>query len=131
MVKPVVHLQQHARLSIRLFGRFCVQRDTEQVESLDGKAQTLLSYLLLNRHRTHTRESLADLLWESSGSQSRKYLRQVLWQLHNALEGPDGLSDERLILVETDWVRINLGAHYWLDVAAFEQASAAAHENRG
>ena len=74
-------------LRIRLFGKFQVERDGYAMSGLDAlKVQELFCYLLLNRDRPHHREALAGLLWgEYSTSQSKKYLRQALWQLQLAL----------------------------------------------
>jgi DNA-binding SARP family transcriptional activator len=87
------------------------------------KAQDLLAYLLIYRDRPHAREVLAELFWgERSSSQSKKYLRQALWQVQSALD--EGIADSGppLLLVDGEWVRMNEDADYWLDVALFEQA---------
>ena len=113
-------------IQFRLFGKFSVQRDTQSVRRLDSsKEQELLSYLLVRRDRPHTRETLASLLWgDSSTEKSKKYLRQALWHLQAGLE-TDGLAGQHVLLVEHDWVQLNLQSEVWLDVAQFEQAFAA------
>jgi len=105
-------------LSFRLFGKFTALCDGEQIEELgSGKAQELLAYLLIYRDRPHPRESLAELLWQApSGATAKKYLRQVLWQMQQALP-IEGLIDN-----QPDWIRISREANYQLDVAEFEQA---------
>ncbi len=110
-------------LSIQLFGKFTIQADGKRLDGFDsGKVQELLAYLLVYRDRPHPRESLAELLWEaSSTTQSKKYLRQTLWQMQQMLP------TERLILIEPDWIRISPEANYWLDVAEFENAFALVH----
>ncbi len=74
-------------LRVRLVGRFSAYIEGQVVEGLESsKVQELFSYLLLFRNRPHSREALADLLWDaSSTAQSKKYLRQAVWQLTLAL----------------------------------------------
>ncbi len=112
-------------LTVNLFGKFTVQVGGQALGGLDSsKVQELLAYLLVYRNRPHPRERLAALLWEAtSTSQSKKYLRQAVWQLQNSLHltdiGP-------VILVEPDWIRVSPQGGFWLDVAAFEDAFARA-----
>lgn len=112
-------------IKFRLFGKFSVQRDTQSVRGLDSnKEQELLSYLLVRRDRPHSRETLASLLWgDSSTEKSKKYLRQALWHLQAGLETHE-LAGPHVLLVEHDWVQLNLQSELWLDVAVFEQAFA-------
>ena len=110
---------------ISLFGRFKIQSDCiDQVVNIENrKVQELFCFLLIHPHRPHTREALGTLLWEgSSTGQMKKYLRQALWQLQTALEPNSKSSEQRLLLVEAEWVQINPEANYWLDVSSFEQA---------
>ncbi len=111
-------------LRFRLFGKFSVHRDAELVKHLDGgKEQELLSYLLIGRDRCHPREALASLLWgDTSTERSKKYLRQALWHAQAALEGEP--ASQQVLLAEHDWIQINVLSGIWLDVAAFEEASA-------
>ena len=120
------------RLKISLFGRLCVQGDDDTLPGLDArKAQELLCYTLLFAERPHYREKLANLLWEnSSPALSKQYLRQTLWQLQSSL-GDDSSNGSGLLIVESDWVRINPDADYWADVAEFEQAYARSRGTRG
>ena len=113
-----------SRLSVRLFGRLSVSRNDAALDGLTAcKVQELLCYLLLHRDRTHSRETLAGLLWgDCPTTQSKKYLRQALWQLQAALSPRGGPPDARTLLVETDSVRLNSGAGIWLDIAVFERA---------
>ena len=112
------------RLSVRLFGRLCVSRDDAVLDGLTAcKVQELLCYLLLHRDRPHSREVLAGLLWaDCSTPQSKKYLRQALWQLQAALSPHGKPPHPRTLLVESDGVRLNSGAGMWLDIAVFENA---------
>lgn len=112
-------------LDIRLFGKFCVQRDEHPLHGLDAaKVQELLCYLLLHRDRPHSREALAGILWgDAPTEKSKKYLRQALWQLQTALEPQPG---EGVLLVDAEWIQLNLRAEFSFDVAAFEQGFALA-----
>ncbi len=111
-------------LRIGLFGKLSIHWDGLPVDCLDvAKAQELLCYLLIYRARPHPREALAGLLWgDSSSAQSRKYLRQVLWQLHACLDRRAGASVGPVVLLDADWIQINPEAALWLDVDIFEQA---------
>lgn len=121
-------------LSVRMFGKFCVQRNEKIVNGLDAcKLQELFGYLLIFRNSPHPRESLAALLWgDSSTARSKKYLRQALWQLQSALM-PQGKRGDRfrILSVEPDSVSLNPLAEVWLDVAVFEQAFAVVREVAG
>ena len=106
---------------IRLFGKCSFIRNGGAVTGLpEGKAQNLLCYLLVNRGRTHSRESLASLFWGDHPTvQSKKYLRTAVWQVRSALQEPE---EGELLLISADSARINPNATIVLDVAEFEQA---------
>lgn len=113
-----------SKLEIYLFGRFRVQRDGQSLDGLDaGKVQELFSYLLLHRKVTHSRETLASMLWEDcTTAQSKKYLRQALWQLQSVLVDADShVAGDRVVLVSPDYLQVNPQTDLWLDVAVFEQ----------
>jgi DNA-binding SARP family transcriptional activator len=107
-------------LNVRLFGRFLIDCDGLAVDAVHGfKAQELLSYLVLFRNRPQPRETLAAMLWkDASTAQSRKYLRQTLWQLHAALK----FAFRPVVVVEPEWVHLDPQADVWVDVSAFERA---------
>ncbi len=109
-------------LDIHLFGKFQVRQNDSLLLGLEAqKPQELFGYLLLLRDRPHPREHLASLLWcESSSAQSKKYLRQALWQLQAALESVLEVEAEPVLIMEADWIRINPSAAINLDVARFE-----------
>ena len=113
-------------LSIRLFGSFAVQRDGQYLPGLEAhKVQELLAYLLIYRERPHPRETLAALLWgESTTAQSKKWLRQALWQLQTALDVAKMPGGEGALLTEPDLIQFNARSDVWLDVADFEHAFA-------
>ncbi len=111
-------------LSIQLFGKFCVRRNEQVLEGFDArKVQELFCYLLLHRNHSLPRETLAGLLWlDTTTIQSKKNLRQALWQLQSALGSQTVPINDRVLLVEPEWVQLNLEANFWLDVVAFERA---------
>ncbi len=113
-----------AQLRITLFGKFSARRDGKVLLGFESqKVQEFFSYLLLNRGRPHAREVLASLLWDyGSTTQSRRYLRRVLWQLHKALHDPTHPDDDQILKVGTEWIRLDVGVKTWLDVAVFEAA---------
>ena len=110
-------------LSLHLFGRFSASCDGRSLHSFDGcKVQELFCYLLLYR-KPHSREILAGTFWgDSSISQSKKNLRQALWQLQATLKANFGPTP--VLNVEADRVSLNPALDLWLDVAEFEQAFA-------
>ncbi|MBC7235530.1 MAG: hypothetical protein H5T69_06785 [Chloroflexi bacterium] len=107
--------------SVYLFGQMEVVFPDGRVASFrSSKAKLLLAYLLLHR-RPHHREALASLFWpESTTAQSRKALRQTLWQLRTALG--DESKEYPLLQVDAEKVGIEPKAEFWLDVNDFEQA---------
>jgi len=115
------------RLSICLLGKFSARRDQHEIVGLDiTKIQYLFCYLLLYRSRSHLREALATLLWgDSTTAQSKKYLRQALWQLQSALNTKTDALEDYTLTVEPDWIGINSKADLSLDVEAFERHFAA------
>ena len=108
---------------VYLLGRFdvvCVPPTSAAFHA--RKVQELLAYLLLHRTRPHTRESLAEMLWkETSSAQSRKYLRQALWQLQGGT-GPSDRDHVSLLVADSETIAINRNADLWLDVDIIEQA---------
>jgi DNA-binding SARP family transcriptional activator len=110
-------------ISIQLFGQFCVRRDEQVLAGFEShKMQELFCYLLLHRYHSHSRESLASLLWpDITTAQSKKKLRQLLWHLQSALGSKAEAVRDRLLLVESERVQVNTKADLWLDVAVFEK----------
>jgi DNA-binding SARP family transcriptional activator len=120
-------------LKVRLFGKFSVENGEQRTQGIDsGKPLELFCYLLLHRHQHHNRETLAGTLWESSStSQSKKYLRQALWQLQNLLQNGGEPFDPPILIIESDWIRVNPDAEIFLDVAEFEKIYKGAHGFQG
>jgi DNA-binding SARP family transcriptional activator len=86
--------------------------------------QALLAYLLLQRQRSHPRETLAGLFWgDHSQERARRCLNTTLWRLRQVLE-PDGIPHGTYLLtVSPEEVGFNPESDYWLDVAVFEEQS--------
>lgn len=120
-------------LCVRLFGKPVIERAGKNLEGFHAsKAQELFCYLLLQRHRVHSRETLASLLWsESPTSISKKYLRQAFWQLHLTFQSEVGVGPGRLLVVDGDSVRFDPELKLWLDVDVFERAAAGVQGRAG
>src|SRR6266700_7294896 len=122
-IEVAYHGEVMSTLSIQLFGKFCVRRDEQILDGFDArKVQELFCYLLLHRDHSLSRETLASILWsDTTTAQSKKNLRQAFWQLQSALGSHDERVNERVLLVEPDWVQLNTEANFWLDLAVFVQ----------
>jgi DNA-binding SARP family transcriptional activator len=116
-------------LQVTLFGKACIQRGSSAIVELPAKALELLCYMLLHRGRAHTREALACELWaDAPATQSKKYLRQSLWQLQQAVDLPQ---TKPLLCLDHDWVTADPDAEVQLDVLQFECASAVVRDLPG
>src|SRR3954447_22039939 len=106
-------------LRIELFGNLRILRGAEPVAALNtSRLQSLLAYLVLHAEAPQSREQLAFLLWpESSESQARTNLRQLLHHLRRALPGENSplLSDNHTV----QWRR---DSECWVDALEFDAA---------
>ena len=111
-------------LEVHLFGRFRVLSNGQELKGIDArKEQELFCYLLLQRDAIISREVLASMLWpDTTTSQSKKYLRKSLWQLHAALKAQTEPTNSRMLRIDPEWIQLNSETDLWLDVAEFEQA---------
>src|SRR5690606_38137651 len=91
--KIVMDAVNSAPLRLNLLGSFSAFWRDQPLEGFNyDKMRALLAYLSLEHHREHSRETLADLLWESSPSDTwRGNLRRTLSDLRRVLETPTGL----------------------------------------
>ena len=107
---------------VALFGKLEIQLDGHDLIGCEArKLQELLCYLLLYRDRPHNRETLAAVFWaDSTTAQSKKYLRQTLWQLQTALGG-HGMCHHASSWPGATGVRLNTQAGYWLDVRSLKR----------
>ena len=109
-------------LQVHLFGVVRVLRGEQHTElQLPKKLQALFSYLLLNRSRTHSRNTLAGIFWgEQSQKRARECLNTAMWRLKTVLE-PSGIPAGTYLLgSNSEEVGFNRESAYWLDVAVLE-----------
>lgn len=112
-------------LHVRLFGRLrVVHGDYPSELRVTPAVQRLLAYLLLERHRTHPREKLANLLWnDCDEDRARTCLRTTLCRLRRLLKSGGVLPDTYLLATPEGEVGFNRESDHWLDVAAFEECA--------
>ena len=109
-------------LEIKLFGPVEISHDNWKTKVNTTKIiQGLLAYLLLQRHRTHSREGLASLFWgEQNEERARGCLNTTLWRLRTVLE-PAGVTQGTYLVRDASGnIGFNRESRYWLDVAIFE-----------
>jgi DNA-binding SARP family transcriptional activator len=94
-------------LTVRLLGHFDL-RSPEGIRCDLGshKAEELFAFLVLRRGRPCGRDYVADLLWEDGSAQSRKYLRQALWQVNRGLAAANL---ENLLSADHEWLQLSHG----------------------
>jgi DNA-binding SARP family transcriptional activator len=122
-----------ASLRVFLFKKIHVEYHGQVIANMGSrKAQELFAYLLLHRTHFHHREVLADRLWGDRVSpQSRKSLRQTLWQLQATLNSHMDSEEPPLLLSDPEWIGINPAADFWVDIAVIEGAFASAQVSPG
>jgi DNA-binding SARP family transcriptional activator len=120
-------------LTVRLFGRFGAWCADQPVQGLNARrAREVFSYLLLHRDRPHLRETLAGLLWEDAPpAQSRKYLRQAVWQVQTALQLDAEANDLHPLQVDPEWIQLNICSQLEVDVVSFDEATLCCHGTPG
>jgi len=111
------------QLKLKLFGGVRVTHDNWRTEEiLPREIQALLAYLLLQRHRLHSRDVLAGVFWgDYSQEKARGSLNTALWKLKKALE-PDGVPPGTYL--ENGYpgeIGFNRDSRYWLDMEVFEE----------
>ncbi len=104
------------RLAIYLLGRPECQRGKEALPPLaTRKTLSLLAYLVLHRHRAHSRDELATLLWgDRDNVHARHSLATALWRIRRLL-------GEDYLLADSTSAQFNPDSPFWLDVAEFEK----------
>ncbi len=110
-------------LQVGLFGgvRATLTNWSSEIQ-LTRENQGLLAYLLLQRHKVHSREFLADLFWgEHSQQKARGSLNTAIWKLKKAIE-PEGIPTGTYLKNSPPAeVGFNQDSKYWLDAEIFEQ----------
>jgi DNA-binding SARP family transcriptional activator len=111
-------------LEISTFGGLSIQRNGETVEGFASrKADALLVYLACT-DRPHSREVLADLLWDDrSQARALSNLRVVLASIRKLL-GP-------FVSISRDSVALNPESEIWLDVAHLDSTLATVQAQAG
>ncbi|MCB9076745.1 MAG: hypothetical protein H6631_04085 [Anaerolineaceae bacterium] len=114
-------------LKISLFGTVQISHnDWVSSTKVAPKALALLSYLLLQGHRLHPREVLAQQLWQDySEKQARSCLSTALWRLRLVLEPKPIHRGTYLVVTTSDEIGFNWHSNYWLDCAIFESQARA------
>lgn len=112
-------------LRIHLFGQVRIfDAETAQPAKATHHVQALLAYLLLHRHRSHSREVLAGLLWgDHAQERARGSMNTTLWRLRRILEPDEALRGTFLHVPVAGEIAINPAGRFWLDVATFEDQS--------
>ncbi|MBN1148339.1 MAG: diguanylate cyclase [Anaerolineales bacterium] len=109
-----------ARLSIYLLGAFQVRLKEQFVTSSlrTEKERLLLAYLAMERQRSHSRESLAELLWpERPEGVARTNLRQALLGVRRTIG--DRVATSPFLQLSEGAIQFNPPYPYWIDTSAF------------
>ncbi len=107
-------------LEIRLFGMMSIERDGLPLAQVPSRrVRDLLSYLLVGRDSSHSREHLAGVFWgDLENHRARHSFNTALWRLRRLLEH-EGRATSYL-QIDARQVGFNLGSDFRLDVAEFE-----------
>src|SRR5262249_52615856 len=103
-------------LRVQLFGNLRIHDCGRKVECFQSnRAKELFCYLLLHREHPHSRETLAALFWpDCDKNQSRKYLRQALWQLHHSMRAAGGGGHARCLNADGEFVGWDQKVDIWV-----------------
>ncbi len=119
----LLHLlkDEMAHLAIFLFGGFRVTLDgSERNHLLSDKRRALLAFLAIESDRSHSRASLATMLWpDRPETISLPNLRQCLHRLRLAL-GDDHMPFPYLLTTSHE-IQFNNRSDFWLDMAEFNR----------
>ena len=119
-----------SKLVINLLGDFLITYDGRPVDNFGaGRLQSFLAYLLLHHDIPQSRRKLAFQLWpDSNETSARNNLRQLIYQLRQALPDPD-----RFLTSDASTIGWKLDNDQTLDIAilenAVEQAAAAERQH--
>ncbi len=108
----------HPVLRVQLLGGFNLSyKDVPVIGVHSARLQSLLAYLILHTSTTQVRQHLAFLLWpDTTESQARNNLRQLLYQLRQAL--PDS---DRFLMADANIVCWKADEEQDIDVLRFER----------
>jgi DNA-binding SARP family transcriptional activator/predicted ATPase len=112
-----------AKLAIQLLGDFHITYDDRPVEGFEtARLQSILAYLLLRHDFPQPRRQLAYRFWpDSSEPAARNNLRQLIYQLRQALPDPD-----RFLTGNASAIGWRLDGDQTVDVVVLEQSLAQA-----
>ena len=103
-------------LTLRLFGPGVLTADGAVVRTHSARTLALLSYLVLEPDRPHSRTRLAELLWEGvPEASSRQSLRQALYSLRTL----GGGQLRSCLHIDSEWVQFHCHATVDIDVTRF------------
>jgi predicted ATPase/DNA-binding SARP family transcriptional activator len=103
-----------SKLKFLLLGKPRIEQEGAPLKLPRKKALALLSYLAMT-NRSHSRETLAGLLWpEYEEEKAHASLRNIVWSIKQTL-------GEEWIVTERDSLCLLKDAELWLDVARFKQ----------
>ncbi|MEO8082556.1 MAG: BTAD domain-containing putative transcriptional regulator [Ardenticatenales bacterium] len=105
-----------------MMGGFKVKASaSSDVPAMTRRSQGLLAYLLLYRHRLHSREVLATQFWvDSTTAQARASFNTALWRVRTAIE-PKGVPQGTYVVAAGRGdIGFNAASPHWLDVAEIE-----------
>lgn len=105
-------------LRVEVLGHFRLTYDGQPAAGIHSRQQALLTYLMLNRHRSYSRHQIACLFWpDSTDGQALTNLRRELHELRRSLPEAD-----RFLLLEQGTLRWRDEAALSCDLFDFEAA---------
>lgn len=111
-------------LNLLFLGPFQVSLTNQPLSFQTNKVRALLAYLAVEGDQAHERATLVGLLWpEVPAAQALNNLSKGLGLLRQALQEPEG--NTPYLLTNRQSVHWNANSPFWLDVAAFQQGTAA------
>lgn len=112
-------------IAVCCLGSFQVYLNDRLVSELrNGKAKSVLKYLVVHHDRPISKDVLMDLFWpDADADRARKNLNVTIHHIRRTLSEPQGYAH---ILFEDDCYRLNPGLHVWIDAESFS-----AHFNLG
>ena len=107
------------KLAIQLLGEFHITYNGQPIEGFGtARLQSILAFLLLHHDVPQPRRRMAFLLWpDSSETNARNNLRQLIYQLRQTLPDPD-----RFLTGDANSICWKLDNDQTVDVAVLEQA---------
>ncbi len=109
-------------LTIQLFGNVGLFRADRRLPDFPTlKSKALFCFLVLNRGRLYSRDTLMGVLWgEKRADVARKNLRTDIWRVRRILE-PKGVARGTYLIASKDALGFNSRTAYQLDVEEFER----------